>query len=499
MTAQASDVVDANANGSEPAAASSLVTRASDVRSRSIRWAWTGRMAIGYLTVQTGIEGIGKSVFDAWMIARWTRGGLPGEWRGTPVNVLVVASEDGIADTWKPRLDLAEADTERVGFLNIDDLEPDWNIRDGIDPLTAAMRELDAGVVFLDALLDHMPCPRGGESINSPTFVRGALAPLKRTVRELDVVGLYSMHPPKGPRANFRDLVQASQAFAAVPRVGLLFAWHPDDAPNEVDSRRVLIRGKGNLGRDPGALEFRVSEREYQHDDGRATGREVVTDVEPSSVTLADLDPMRATTERQPSKIERAADVIRDALDDGWWHDAKPIRERLAEQGLDHNQTVTEATRRLRVAKRKQPGITNGPWEWSLPAAGANQSEESKRALTLRPARATLQPPLDSSPQSSPIPCNNGKSPRVTDSEPTGHHGIEESRVNASRARELLDRPDGVHERYAAELLGLDLDQTRELLRDAHGHPTGDGSRWTRNDAVTVTVTPHRCPPGEAR
>lgn len=38
------------------------IIRASDVKSRSLRWAWTGRLIIGYLVVLTGIEGLGKSV-----------------------------------------------------------------------------------------------------------------------------------------------------------------------------------------------------------------------------------------------------------------------------------------------------------------------------------------------------------------------------------------------------------------------------------------------------
>ena len=60
----------------------SLVIRASEVESRSLRWAWEGRLLLGYLTVMTGVEGLGKSLFVAWVIARLTRGDLQGEWRG---------------------------------------------------------------------------------------------------------------------------------------------------------------------------------------------------------------------------------------------------------------------------------------------------------------------------------------------------------------------------------------------------------------------------------
>jgi hypothetical protein len=89
-----------------------------DVSSRAIRWAWKGRLALGYLAVQTGEEGLGKSVFAAWLAARATRGELEGVWYGKPVVVLIVGSEDGLEDTWKPRLALAEADLERVASFN---------------------------------------------------------------------------------------------------------------------------------------------------------------------------------------------------------------------------------------------------------------------------------------------------------------------------------------------------------------------------------------------
>jgi AAA domain len=125
----------------QSASESSLVTRAADVKSRSVRWAWRGRLAIGYLTLETGIEGLGKSVFGAWMIASLTRGELPGVWRGEPVSALIVAGEDGIEDTWTPRLAVARADMERVAFLNLDELSDGWNLSEGIEQLREAVEE----------------------------------------------------------------------------------------------------------------------------------------------------------------------------------------------------------------------------------------------------------------------------------------------------------------------------------------------------------------------
>ena len=359
-----------------------LVIRASSVKSRSIRWAWTSRLAVGYLTVVTGIEGLGKSVFAAWMIARLTRGELDGEWSGEPADVLVLAGEDGIADTWKPRLDLAGADLTRVAFLNFNGLPGAWNLRDGIDDIRRAVQETHARVLFIDAALDHLPVPKAGESVNSPTFVRQALNPLRFLVRDLDLVALYSMHPPKARSGNFRDLVQLSQAFSAIPRVGLLFDYHPDDDASAPGRRRVLLRGKGNLGRDPGALSFRVVGRPYRHDDGRETERETVVDVEACAVTIADLAPDRVVgSPREPSKTERAADYLRVALQDGTWRLAHELHAHLAGLHLGGDSVVRDACRRAGVVKRKQPR-TDGKWEWSIP----NETDED--ALTPSTPRA---------------------------------------------------------------------------------------------------------------
>ena len=377
-----------------------VVIRATAVQSRSIRWAWTGRLPFGYLVVQTGLEGLGKSVFAAWMIARLTRGELDGELAGTPVDVLIVAGEDGIADTWKPRLALAGADMDRVAFLNLDGLGPDWNVRDGVEAIEQASTELAVSVLFVDALLDHMPPPKGGESINSPTFVRAALTPLKRLVRRLDQAALYSMHPPKGRATLFRDMVQASQAFAAIPRVGLFFAYHPDDASlPEQDRRRVLLRGKGNLGRNPGALEFRVVGELYRHEADDSIGeREVVSQVQASDVTLADLMP-ESVAGHVPSKRGRAAELIRKRLHGGGWHESQPIIDMLA--GIDVSySTAMRAADDLGIQKRKRPGQVDGPWEWRLEVLTEVPAEAPSGNLKSAPtARATLVPPLESSPK----------------------------------------------------------------------------------------------------
>lgn len=54
----------------------------------------------------------------------------------------------------------------------------------------------------------------------------------------------------------------------------------------------------------------------------------------------------------------------------------------------------------------------------------------------------------------------------------------------ADRARELLSAPEGVHERKAAEELGVPAKEARDLLRAQGGHEVGSGGRWIRAETA---------------
>ena len=242
-------------------------TRASTVRSKRVRWTWKGYWPIGYVTCQSGETKLGKSLFAAKPISALTHGGLPGQHERAPADVLIVAREDGLADMWKPRLVAAGANLERVRFLNIG---ADWNVRDGLE---LVYRDLDeqgtAALLFVDAVMEHLPDPKAGEGSNSATFVRRALRPLAMLCEERTLAGLISTHPPKGKAASFTDVYHGSGAFVQVSRSLIYFAYHPDDLElPDNDRRRVMLRAAANIGRDPGALSFRITEQPLTLDDG---------------------------------------------------------------------------------------------------------------------------------------------------------------------------------------------------------------------------------------
>jgi hypothetical protein len=78
-------------------------------------------------------------------------------------------------------------------------------------------------------------------------------------------------------------------------------------------------------------------------------------------------------------KAERAAEVMREALRDGGWHLAGPIRRRLAAMGLDSGSVRSRAMRLAGVQTRKRRGGMGGPWEWRVEALFAEAPRNDGR------------------------------------------------------------------------------------------------------------------------
>jgi hypothetical protein len=131
------------------------ITAADLSQSRPPQWAWIDRLPIGYLSLLIGNEGCGKSTLACWKLAKLTRGELPGQWQGEPVNVAIIGDEDSFAHVWTPRLHAAGADLSRVKILD----RPEGgyiDLRADQDRLAIAIELEDIRLTYFDALLDHL-------------------------------------------------------------------------------------------------------------------------------------------------------------------------------------------------------------------------------------------------------------------------------------------------------------------------------------------------------
>ncbi len=244
-----------------------LLTPASAIRMRPVRWFWDGRLPAGALTVVPGREGIGKSLLLAWLTARVTRGELPGCHQGEPRAVIYAASEDSWSHTIGPRLAAAGADLERVYRVDVehDGVIDALTLPADCDALSDEIERLGVGLLAADPLLSLI---HAGIDTHRDRDLRTALEPLSRLADQTGcaVVGL--AHFNKSASADALNLITGSRAFSAVARAVLAIARDTDAD----DGSCVLSQAKNNLGRlDLPSLRYLIDSAELPTDEGPAS------------------------------------------------------------------------------------------------------------------------------------------------------------------------------------------------------------------------------------
>lgn len=95
------------------------IIRMSEVESQEVKWLWYPFIPYGKLTIIQGDPGDGKTTLVLNIAAKLSKGECLDSDMDVqePVNVIYQTAEDGLADTVKPRLELAGADCERYWLL----------------------------------------------------------------------------------------------------------------------------------------------------------------------------------------------------------------------------------------------------------------------------------------------------------------------------------------------------------------------------------------------
>src|SRR5918995_520738 len=87
----------------------------SGVEPEEVSWLWPSWLALGKLALVDGDPGLGKSAMALDLAARVSAGlSFPDGARCESAGVVLLSAEDGLADTIRPRLDAAGADTSRI-------------------------------------------------------------------------------------------------------------------------------------------------------------------------------------------------------------------------------------------------------------------------------------------------------------------------------------------------------------------------------------------------
>jgi hypothetical protein len=325
------------------------------IPAKRLKWLWDKRLPKGKLALIIGDPGEGKGLAVIDLI-RCITNGVPFP-DGAPClvgSVIWLDAEDDEEDTVRPRMDAAGVDVARVHSLtavrvvltNGQQTERDFSLVDDVDALEDAIRQVpDTSLVVISPISSYL----GNTDSYKNAEVRGLLKPVAKLAGRTGVAIVGITHLRKTPgRAIHRSI--DSIAFAAAARVVLGIAPDLDDR-----ERKIMVRVKGNLSRDPGGLAYRIVEA--------ASG--VPRVVWESGIVNQPADDVMGGLESADDRSERveAAEWLADYLAAG----PRLVRDVIRDSkqvGLSWA-SVRRAKKSLE-AKTGKCGFRDG-WEWSLP------------------------------------------------------------------------------------------------------------------------------------
>ena len=238
-----------------------LLLNGADLTPEPVRWVWPNWLALGKMHILAGAPGQGKTTIALAFAATVSIGGRwPDGNRCAPGNILIWSGEDDPADTLLPRLLAAGADKSRCYFVNgtriNGEVEPFDPARDMAALEAQALRIGGAKLLIVDPVVSAVT----GDS-HKNTEVRRALQPLVDLASRLDAAVLGISHFSKGGAGSDpASRVVGSIAFTAVARVVLVAA--KVKGSDDKQDRRILARGKSNIGPDDGGFEYSIEQAE---------------------------------------------------------------------------------------------------------------------------------------------------------------------------------------------------------------------------------------------
>jgi DNA repair protein RadA/Sms len=235
----------------QPGKRAAIVTM-SEVEAEPIEWLWEPYIAIGQICMADGDPGIGKTLTLTQLGATLSRGWpLPDQQgrltlrTGAPHTTLMLSTEDGLADTLKPRLEQMGADCTRIhvltGWFDDDDAHHVFSLQD-MRVLESALQRYRPRLVVIDPIQAYL----GKIDMHRSNETRPLMNALKAVAERCRCAIVCIRHPSKpgqgGGKAIHRGL--GSVDLIGVARTGLFFEQHPTDI-----TKALMCQSKSNIGR----------------------------------------------------------------------------------------------------------------------------------------------------------------------------------------------------------------------------------------------------------
>jgi putative DNA primase/helicase len=334
-----------------------------DISAKPIDWLWKYWIAIGKVSCLAGDGGLGKTTILCDFAARTTNGdswpdGTPGTRAGS---VIILAAEDDLEDTLKPRLLAVGADCRRIFIIRAVRDEKRkrraFNLQADLVQLeTEIIRLGNVRLVIIDPVSSYL-----GKGVDSHknAEVRTVLEPLAEMASRLRVAVLCNNHFSKGG-GNANSRIIGSVAFVNQARAAFIVTNDAEDT-----ERLLLMPSKMNIAPIKYGLAYRIEGYAVEAD-----GQDILTSRiawETTPVTITADQALAAHDEKREGKTAKAeaTEFLRDLLTQGEMA-AKDVDVAAKNAGITFK-PLRNARTALGVVTRREGFGPGAVWFWSLP------------------------------------------------------------------------------------------------------------------------------------
>ena len=306
----------------------------SSVKEMPVDWLWYPYIPFGKVTLLQGDPGGGKSTLMLDIISKVSNGAETpdGQKLKKPMNVIYQCSEDGAADTIKPRLLKAGADCSKVAFID----EELVSVTMDNEQLRRAIADFNAKLLILDPFQAYL----GDADLANVTGVRRMLRQLGFWAAAYDcaIVLIGHLNKKQGTRDIYRglgsiDLVAAARSVLQVDRC-------------EDSDTKILRHIKSSLA---------------------PRGRDLLFDIDATTgVKWLDTDmsgfvPAKNLDSYKQNKQEKTAEILRSLLADGPVK-ATEVKDFFIGGGVSEK-TLMLTKKILGIESYRK----DGSWYWKIP------------------------------------------------------------------------------------------------------------------------------------
>ena len=306
-----------------------------DIQSQEIEWLWYPFIPYGKLTIIQGDPGDGKTTLVLNLAAKLSKGiGLDEDMQvSEPMNIIYQTAEDGLADTVKPRLEVADADCEKI--MVIDESEKSLSMID--ERLEQAIVQTNARLLILDPIQAYLD---GGMDMNRANEARDMTKKLGLLAEKYKcaIILIGHMNKAAGNKAAYRGM--GSIDFFAVARSVLLVGRIEGQ-----ENTRAVVQIKNNLAAFGHSKAFELTEEGFHWlGDYEITADELLGGITPKA-----------------NKKERAKQLIYELAETNSVVKSEDIVNLAEEKGIS-KRTLENAKKELGI-KGKRIGES---WYWKL-------------------------------------------------------------------------------------------------------------------------------------